>query len=82
MEMINKSAHEARTEAVMNDNVPQVVTPHVPDWSQVVTKDALEKSISQVESRLVRWMVGIFLAFLTIIGGLITISLNIYNALS
>ena len=81
MEMSNKGAYEDRPEAGMKDSPPQVVAPHVPDWSQFVTKDALEKGISQVESRLVRWMVGIFLAFLTILGGLITISLNIYNVL-
>ena len=79
--MINKGDHEARTDAGMRDSPPQVFAPDVPDWSQFVTKDALEKSISQVESRLVRWMVGIFLTFLGILGGLITLSLNIYNAL-
>lgn len=81
MKMINKGAYEDRPEAGMKDSPPQVVR-YMPDWSQFVTKDALEKGISQVESRLVRWMVGIFLAFLTILGGLITISLNIYNVLS
>ena len=37
-----------------------------PDWSQFATKDDL----SHLESRLIRWMVGIFLTFLGLLGGL------------
>ena len=48
-----------------------------PDWSQFATKDDLEKGLSRLETRLVRWMVGIFLTFLALLAGLVTISLNV-----
>ena len=37
--------------------------------------------MSQLESRLIRWMVGIFLTFLALLGGLVTLSLNIAGLL-
>ncbi len=44
-----------------------------PYWSQTATKDDL----SHLESRLIRWMVEIFLTFLALLGGLVTIVLNV-----
>ncbi len=41
----------------------------------------LDQKTSQLESRLVRWMVGIFLTFLALLGGLVTLALNIYSQL-
>jgi len=81
MEMINKSAYEDLRSAGMAEEQAQVIATHIPDWSQFATKTDLERGLSQLESRLIRWMVGIFLAFLGLLGGLITISLSIYNVL-
>ena len=43
-----------------------------PDWSQFATKDDL----SHLESRLIRWMVGIYLTFLVLLAGLVALALN------
>ena len=37
----------------------------------------LDTRMSQMEVRLVRWLVGIFLTFLALLGGLVTIALNV-----
>ena len=66
MEMINKAAYQDLTEVGMPEAQAQAVAAHIPDWSQFATKDDL----SQLESRLIRWMVGIFLTFLGLLGGL------------
>ncbi len=39
------------------------------------------QGLAQLESRLIRWMVGIFLTFLALIGGLVTLALNLYGQL-
>ncbi len=77
MEMIPKAAYQDLKEARMPDAQAQAVAAHVPDWSQFATK----QDLSQLESRLIRWMVGIFLTFLALLGGLMTLSLNIYGVL-
>ena len=64
--MINKAAYQDLTEVGMPAAQAQAVAAHIPDWSQFATKDDL----SQLESRLIRWMVGIFLTFLGLLGGL------------
>ena len=66
MEMINKAAYQDLTEVGMPEAQAQAVAAHIPDWSQFATKDDL----SHLESRLIRWMVGIFLTFLGLLGGL------------
>ena len=73
MEMINKAAYQELTEVGMPEPQAQAVAGHIPDWSQFATKDDL----SQLETRLVRWLVGIFLTFLALLAGLVTISLNV-----
>ena len=84
MEMINKAAYQDLTEVGMPEAQAQAVAAHIPDWSQFATKDDLEKGLSQLdtrmsqsESRLIRWMVGIFLTFLGLLGGLVMIALNV-----
>ena len=37
----------------------------------------LDTRMSQMEVRLVRWLVGIFLTFLALLGGVVTLSLNV-----
>ena len=37
----------------------------------------MDTRMSQLEVRLVRWLVGIFLTFLALLGGLVTIALNV-----
>ena len=77
MEMINRVAYQELKELGMEDAQAQTIASHIPDWSQFVTK----QDMSQLESRIIRWMVGIFLTFLALLGGLITLSLNIYGLL-
>ena len=91
MEMINKAAYQDLTEVGMPEAQAQAVAAHIPDWSQFATKDDLAKGMSQLdtrmiqlntrmsqsESRLIRWMVGIFLTFLGLLGGLVMIALNV-----
>ena len=46
--------------------------------SQMDTRlSQMDTRMSQMEVRLVRWMVGIFLTFLALLGGLVTIALNV-----
>ena len=86
--MINKAALTDLKAVGMDDAQAEAVASHVPDWSQFATKQdmnrlesRLHQDMSQLESRLIRWMVGIFLTFLALLGGLITLSLNIYGLL-
>ena len=75
--MINKAAYQDLLDAGMADAQAQVVASHIPDWSQFVTK----QDLSQTGDRLIRWMVGIFLIFLALLGGLTALSLNIAGLL-
>jgi len=95
METINQGAYRDLKAVGMEDAQAQVVASHIPDWSQFVTKQdlhqlaqdlgqdlgQLRQDLSQLESRLIRWMVGIFLTFLALLGGLVTLSLNIAGLL-
>ncbi len=76
-EMINKAAYEDLKAAGVEEAQAMAIEAHVPDWSRVATRE----DVSRLESRLIRWMVGIFLTFLTLLGGLVTLSLNIYGVL-
>lgn len=44
---------------------------HLPDWSQFATKTDL----ARLESRLVRWMTGVFIAGLGVADGLVSLVL-------
>ncbi len=86
--MINKTAYEDLKAAGMEETQAMAIASHMPDWSQFATKQdmsqlesRLEQKMSGLESRLIRWMVGIFLTFLALLGGLVTLSLNIYGVL-
>ncbi len=85
-EMINKAAYEDLKEAGMEDGQAIVIAAHMPDMSRLhqemsQLESRLHQDMSQLESRLIRWMVGIFLTFLALLGGLVTLSLNIYGVL-
>lgn len=57
-----------------NEDKAAVIASHVPDWSQFATnQDILDvkSDIKDMEARLIRWMVGIFLTILMAIGSLI-----------
>lgn len=57
-----------------NEDKAAVIASHVPDWSQFATKQDIldvKSDIKDLESRLIRWMVGIFLTILMAIGSLI-----------
>ena len=59
---------------------PESVAAHLPDWSQFATKQDLNQGLVQLESRLIRWMVGIFVGSVTVVGGLLTVLLTIVNS--
>ncbi len=96
-EMINKTAYEDLKAAGMEEAQAMAIAAHMPDISRLhqdmsqlesrLTQDMsqlesrLEQKMSGLESRLIRWMVGIFLTFLALLGGLVTLSLNIYGVL-
>ena len=57
-----------------NEDKTMAIAGHIPDWSQFATKQDIldvKSDIKDLESRLIRWMAGIFLTFLTVIGSLI-----------
>ena len=80
MAMMNKAAYQELTQANMPEPQTQVAVSYIRDWSQFATRDELSrlgKGMSQLESRLVRRMDGIFQALLALLGGLVTIALNV-----
>ncbi len=77
--MINKAAYEDLKEVGMEEAQAIVIAAHIPDLSRL--ENRLTQDMGQLESRLIRWMVGIFLTFLALLGGLVTLSLNIYGVL-
>ena len=57
----------------MNDDP---VTSHLPAWSQFATRQdliELRGEMSGLESRLVRWMIGIFLAMVSLLAAAVSI---------
>lgn len=64
---LNQPAYQALRQADFNEDKAMAIAGHIPDWSQFATKS----DIKDLESHLIRWMVGIFLTFLTVIGSLI-----------
>ena len=57
-----------------NEDKTMAIAGHIPDWLQFATKQDIldvKSDIKDLESRLIRWMAGIFLTFLTVIGSLI-----------
>ena len=80
MEMINRTAYNELQAAGMVEAQAQVVASHLPDWSQFATKQDLAQGLAQLESRLIRWMVGIFVGSVTVVGGLLTVLMAIVNA--
>lgn len=79
MEMINRTAYNDLQAAGMAVGQAQVVA-SLPDWSQFATKQDLAQGLAQLESRLIRWMVGIFVGSVTVVGGLLTVLMAIVNA--
>ena len=73
MAMMNKAAYQELTQANMPEPQTQVAVSYIRDWSQFATRDEL----SRLESRLERRMDGIFQALLALLGGLVTIALNV-----
>ena len=53
----------------------EVVATHLPDWFRFATKEDL----AQLGSRLIRWMVGIFVGSVTVVGGLLTVLVTVVN---
>ena len=40
---------------------------YLPDGSQFATRQALKQGLAELESRLIRWMVGIFMAIASLL---------------
>ena len=87
MEMINRVAYNDLRAAGMAEDQAQTVAAHLPDWSQFVTKQDLarlagdmQRGFSDLESRLIRWMVGIFVGSVTIVGGLLTVLITVVGS--
>ena len=85
---MDKTVYDDLMEAGFDAKRAAVLASHVPDWSQFATRQDLSQlesrlqlQMGQLESRLIRWMIGIFLTFLALLGGLITLGLNIYGIL-
>ena len=79
-EMINRTACCALRDADIEATQAEVVAAHLPDWSQLATKQDLNQGLAQLESRLIRWMVGIFVGSVMVVGGLLTVLLTIVNS--
>ncbi len=63
---MHKIACQELKELGMADAQAQAAASRFSVWSQIATN----QDLSQLESRLIRWMVGIFLTFLALLGGL------------
>jgi len=59
----------------MTDPQAKILAVAIPNWSQFATK----QDLAQLESRLIRWMIGIFVDGVTVIEGLLTVLLAIVN---
>lgn len=87
MEMINRAAYNDLRAAGMAEDQAQTVAAHLPDWSQFATKQDLarlegdmQRGFSDLESRLIRWMVGIFVGSVTVVGGLLTVLITVVGS--
>lgn len=75
-EMINRAAYEELRAADMPEDQAKAVATHLPDWSQFATKQdlvELQGEMSGLESRLVRWMIGIFLAMASLLAAAVSV---------
>ena len=86
---MDRTVYDDFVQAGFDTKQAAVMASHVPDWSQFATRQdlgqlesRLQLQMGQLESRLIRWMIGIFLTFLALLGGLITLGLNIYGILA
>ena len=68
-EMINRTAYEELRAADMPEDQAKAVAAHLPDWSQFATKQGLV----ELESRLIRWMVGTFLAMASLLAAAVSV---------
>ena len=68
-EMINRTAYEELRAADMPEDQAKAVAAHLPDWSQFATR----QDLSELESRLIRWMVGIFLAIASLLAAAVSV---------
>ena len=76
MEVINRAAYNDLRAAGMAEDQAQTVAAHLPDWSQFATR----QDLAQLESRLIRWMVGIFVGSVTVVGGLLTVLITVVGS--
>ena len=68
-ETINRSAYEALRAADMSEDQAKAVAAHLPDWSRFATR----QDLAELESRLIRWMVGIFLAIASLLAAAVSV---------
>ena len=72
-EMINRAAYRELQEAGMDAPQAEAVAAHLPDWSQFATKQDLTQGLAELENRLVRWMMGIFLAMASLLAAAVSV---------
>ena len=89
-EMINRTASHELQDAGM-DTPQAAVAAHLPDWSQFATRQDLAElraamdhlrielrgEMSGLESRLVRWMMGIFLAMASLLAVAVSVLVTV-----
>ena len=72
-EMINRTAYEELRAADMPEDQAKAVAAHLPDWSQFATKQDLKQGLAELESRLIRWMVGTFLGMASLLAAAVSV---------
>ena len=82
--MINRTAYEELRAADMPEGQAKAVAAHLPDWSQFATRQDLAElrgdlrgEMSRLESRLIRWMMGIFLATASLLAAAVSVLLAV-----
>lgn len=80
-EMINRTAYRDLQDVGMDVSQAEAVVAHLPDWSQIATKQDLatlqsdlRSEMKDLQATLIRWMVGLFLTFTSVLGALLTSS--------
>lgn len=76
-EMINRTAYRDLQDVGMDVFQAEAVAAHLPDWSQIATKQdlaTLQSEMKDLQATLIRWMVGLFLTFTAVLGALLTSS--------
>ena len=72
-EMINRAAYKELRDADMPEDQAKALASHLPDWSQFATKQDLKQGLAELENRLIRWMIGIFLVLASLLAAAVSV---------